>query len=395
MSTALGRLSLAGYFLLGTLVMIFPPLMADAIGEFDLTLGEVGLFFPAQAVGGMFGAFFVGVWSDTIGRRWLVVSSAAVVGLGLAATSLTDQWGLFLAGFIITGIAQSAVSTVVNALAADVNRASQSKGLNILHGVYGLGAAAGPLAIGWMLTSNVSWRSILMAAACSWLVYSVVASLLKYPGVHPQSAGASAAARRFNLQVFQNPTLRRLFVVAFVYNGVSMSLLGWVSVHLQQAGVSPFVATSMIPLFYVGLTAGRFACAPLSERYGYGLTILVCAVGVLVTYPLIVVGQSVATLGLGMLLSGLFISGLFPTALAYGSRAFPSLAGTVTGGLSVGATLGTMIPPWWTGLAAEAWSFQTATAINALLILPLLWVSYRLHRAESKDTAATTKPASV
>lgn len=378
MHSALGRLSIVGYFLLGTVVMIFPPLMASAMEEFKLGLASLGLFFPAKALGGMFGGFFIGLWSDLVGRRWIVFASALALGLGLFAASLTTSWVLFLVAFMLAGVAQSAVATVVNALASDVSESTRGKGLNILHGVYGLGAAVGPLAIAWMLAIDINWRTILMVSALSWLIFGAVSVFF----AHPKIEASSKNGRKFNLALFKHEVFFLLFIIAFVYNGVALSLLGWVSVYLQQAGITQFIATSMISLFYLGMTVGRFACAAISERRGYASTIMICAVGTVVTYPLVVVGQSALWLGIGVLMSGLFVSGLYPTALAYGSRAFPALAGTITGGLSVAMTLGAMLPPWWTGIVAEAWNFQTAVGINFVLVLPLIWVAFRLKRDE-------------
>lgn len=368
--------------------MIFPPLMASAIRDFNLSLGTAGLFFPAQSIGGMVGGLLIGVWSDSVGRRGITLVGTLVVGLGLLATSFATSWAFFLGAFLLTGLAQSAVGTVINALAADVNRSAQGKGLNILHAVYGLGATVGPLLIAGALSVQVNWRIILLVAGVTWIVYGLITSMFTFPRV--QNTGVQV--RKLSFELFKYPTIRWLFVVGFVYNGIAMSLLGWVSVYLQHTGVSPFWATSMIPLFYIGLASGRFVCASFSERYGYAKIILVCAIGTGLVYPLVIVGQTLLGLGLGMLLGGFFISGLFPTALAIGSRSFPSLAGTVTGTLSAGATLGTMIPPWWTGLIAETWSFQTAVIVNGFLLIPLLWVAYRLvrHGDEEKEAVITT-----
>lgn len=92
---------------------------------------------------------------------------------------------------------------------------------------------------------------------------------------------------------------------------------------------------------------------------------------------------------LGVFICGLFIAGLFPTALAYGNRLFPDLAGTVSGTMSVAMILGTMVPPWWTGVAAETWSFQTAIGLNFALVLPLIWIAVRLHRGEAPAERVT------
>lgn len=382
---ALRRFTIFGYFLVGTVIMIFPPLMTSSITEFGLSLAAVGLFFPAKAVGGMFGGFLIGAWSDLIGRNQLFVMSSVVLGGALLGASLSKSWILFLLFFMVSGIAQSAVSTVINAITADINQSSQSKGLNTLHAVYGLGAAVGPLLSAWMLSVDVSWRIVLMVSAGSWIVYGSMALFFTQPRrdkIHSGDGTETAPIGKIDLSLFKHELFALLVAIGFIYNGISMSLLGWVSVYLEQSGVTPFIATSMIPVFYVGMTGGRFVCARFSEHYGYGKTILVCAIGTAFTYPIVAISTTPLLFAIGVFLSGLFISGLYPTAIAFGSRAYPALAGTIAGGISVGATLGMMIPPWWTGLAADTWSFQIAVAINFLFVIPLCWIAYRLVRHE-------------
>src|SRR5690606_7724163 len=82
----------------------------------------------------------------------------------------------------------------------------------------------------------------------------------------------------------------------------------------------------------------------------------------------------------GVFFSGLFLSGLFPTALAIATETFKERAGSVTGVLTTATTAGAMIPPWWTGAIAEAWSFQAALGVNTWMVLMLLLSAAALVR---------------
>ena len=41
-----------------------------------------------------------------------------------------------------------------------------------------------------------------------------------------------------------------------------------------------------------------------------------------------------------------------------------------------------MIPPLWTGVIAEQWSFQGALAVNYLLVLPMIGLAVYLGKKE-------------
>ena len=146
--------------------------------------------------------------------------------------------------------------------------------------------------------------------------------------------------------MLRNAGFLSLFLIAFIYNGVAYSLLGWVAVFMQEsAGLSTFYSISMISVFYVALTAGRFLCAAYAERLGYGATLLILAAGLVLTYPLVVFSTTTAPLVIGIFFTGLTLSGLFPTALAYGTRLYPQQSGAVTGLLNVAMIAGAMLPP--------------------------------------------------
>ena len=188
-----------------------------------------------------------------------------------------------------------------------------------------------------------------------------------------------------NLGMLRNAGFLALFLIAFIYNGVAFSLLGWVALFMQEsAGFSTFSSISMISVFYIALTAGRFLCAAYAERLGYAATLLILAAGLALTYPLVIFSTTAAPLVIGIFLTGLTLSGLFPTALAYGTRLYPQHSGAVTGVLNVAMTIGTMLPPLWTAIFSDLWSFQTALGINYSMALLLLAVCVYLARIEPR-----------
>jgi MFS transporter, FHS family, glucose/mannose:H+ symporter len=387
-----GALGLAGYLFIGTAAVLLPSVMPSITAEFaatGLTLAVIGLIFPAGAVGSILGNVLAGAGSDWFGRRRLVWLAALLLAASLALTATATLWLLFVAGFVVVSAAQGALSTGINALVADANRGARARALNTLHGVYGAGAAVSPLVIGYLLERGVQWRWALGGTALIWLVYAVVAHQL-FRGAGSGAQGAGGPQR--DLGMLRSGPFLALFVIAFAYNGIAVSLLGWIAVMMEQAGgFSIFFSVSMIAIFYVALTIGRFLCAAYTERIGYAQTLFVLAVGITLTYPLVVFDIHSPLVVVGVFLTGLSLSGLFPTVLAYGIRRYPQQAGAVSGTLSVALTVGSMLPPLWTGVIASVWSFQGALAINFLLAPPLILLALYLRRAEHR--LAGSQPA--
>ncbi len=422
-ATALG---LTGYFFIGTAAVLVPSVMPFITSEYmatGLTLAAIGFIFPARAVGGIFGNLLAGVTSDRLGYSKLVWIAALALAASMALTAAARPWLFFLAGFALISIVQSSLTTGINAMVADANRASRARALNVLHGVYAVGATISPLVFGLILEQGVPWRWAMAATGLLWFVYGLGAFLL-YRTVYPPPASAPAPAADepepdseqkktpqtgartsflsstwdtlrdvlySNWVMLRNVGFLSLFLIAFIYNGVAFSLLGWVAVFMQESvGFSIFSSISMISVFYVALTAGRFLCAAYAERLGYAATLLILAVGLALTYPLVVFSTTAAPLVIGIFLTGLTLSGLFPTALAFGTRLYPQQSGAVTGILNVAMIAGSMLPPLWTGLFSDIWSFQTALGINYSMAFLLLVVCLYLARLE-RQTARTNE----
>lgn len=366
-------LGLTGYLFIGTASVLIPSIMPSITNEYQaagLSLAAIGLIFPTRAAGSILGNLLAGVGADQVGYARMVGLASLLLAVALALAGIAHPWLLFLAAFVVISGAQGSLGTGINALTADANPQSRAAALNTLHGVYGIGAALSPLIFGYLIEQGVAWRWMLGGTALIWLVYGLV-SLLLQP--RQEKVAEQRPSQLFDWSMLTSVPFLALFAIAFFYNGIAYSLLGWVALFMQEsAGFSAFFSVSLISIFYVALTVGRFSCAAISERVGYGVTLMGLAVGIAATYPLVVLSSSGLWVAVGIFLTGLSLSGLFPTALAYGSRLFPERSGAVAGMLNVSMTLGAMIPPVWTGVIAEAWSFQAALGVNYVMVAGLL-----------------------
>ena len=154
-------LGLVGYFFIGTAVSLMPSVMPSITREFaasGLTLTAIGLIFPAREVGSFLGNFLSGLGSDLVGRRRLVWIAALLLAAALTLAAVFKLWPLFVFAFVLVSASQASLSTGINAMIADANRAARGRALNTLHGVYGVGAAISPLVIGYFLERGLPWR---------------------------------------------------------------------------------------------------------------------------------------------------------------------------------------------------------------------------------------------
>ena len=372
------------YFLIGFVSVIFAPALPEMIKDFGLSLGQASLIFPARSLGTIVAVYVGGAWSDRIGRKPTIVGGAALLGLGSLGVAWGQSWPLVLAAFLLSSIGQGFVNSSVNALVADLNTDRRGAAFNILHGIYGLGGILGPLAAGAFVMSNQGWRPVFLLSGVLWLASTIFTLVLAFPPVYRGEKGeriavAAAAPRR---RAAGGLLFAGLLSVAFLYNSTAWGLIGWINTYLKERAdiVPQALAAQMIPLFYIALTTGRFTWSRIAEGLGYGRVILLCALGPVVAFPMVIWGSNPWLVSTGVFVCGLFLSGLFPTSLAYATSRRPDITGAIAGTMSVAMSLGTIVVPWLTGIIASRTSFQTGMTFIYLMVWALLAVSMAVSR---------------
>ncbi|NLK07094.1 MAG: MFS transporter [Firmicutes bacterium] len=358
------------YLLVGISNTIIPTLMPLLISDFGLDLKSASVIFPARSIGALVVGLIAGLWLDAAGYKMLAVLGGLLSGVGLFLVAGSPSWAVFVLGFVVIGIAQSGLSTAINTLTADLGAEFRAKRLNFLHGAFSLGALFGP----FLFASAWDWRLAVRLTAVLWCGFGIWALVQTYP----QRQKQQAAKAWHDLRIIKERAMLYCLVIAFTYNGIANGLLGWVTTYFQETGrIVVFLSFGAVSLHYAGVSAGRFTCGFLSSRFKPGQIIMMCGLGGLVGYTLVLTGTSTAFLVAGLLIGGLSLAGLYPTALAHAHSMGSGPRGTVTAFMRIAMSLGSMLPPLWTGLIAAQWGLKAGMAVNGLLFVPLLLVGYQ------------------
>lgn len=147
-------LGVVGIFLLGG---IFAALfgMTSVYGtEKNMSVGEISIFVGIIYIGGMLLQFPIGWVSDRMDRRLLIIGITLAGGLAclLAFSAASNLTIILICSFIIGGVANPLYSLLLaytNDFLDHDDMAAASGGLIF---VSGIGAIAGPLIVGWMMS---------------------------------------------------------------------------------------------------------------------------------------------------------------------------------------------------------------------------------------------------
>lgn len=348
-----------GAFAMGADEFIVAGVLQEIATDLQVTIGAVGLFESAYALGVAIGApLFVAIGAR-VSRPRMLLATAAVFVLGNLVAALGPSYGVIMAGRVISAMAHGAFLGIAAVFAADLVPA-QVKGRAIAIVFAGLtastvlgapiGAAIGR-ALGWRATF---WSLVLMG------VVTLVGLLVMLPrqartartqqdghaghtadahaahtshdgqGEHathaPHGEHGVAAADLEGLDAHalahlggagqaaplgqQLRALRRpavwvsLLMTLLSYGGVFTSYVYLAPQLTEVSGFDPAWVTPLFLLFGVGLFIGNTIGGRLADRYGIAAVVATVAALVLALFGMTFAIQSQATTIVGLLLYG-------------------------------------------------------------------------------------------
>lgn len=236
-------------------------------------------------------------------RRWgtgrLVAASVGLTAAAILGFSACKEFWQLVALAIPYGLGAGAIDSSLNSYVAIHYGARH---MSWLHCCWGVGTSVGPVAMGWALAGPVSWHGgyLVIGIAQALITAVLVCSLPLWkngPGekdVGESAAGNAAGGAAEELgygELLRLPGAGASIASFGCYSALESSCGLWIASLLVLArGVAEAQAASMVALFYVGITAGRFLAGVVADR---------------VAGPqMIRIGQGVIAAGLAALISG-------------------------------------------------------------------------------------------
>ncbi len=328
--------------------------------------------------------------SDRLNSR-LGTGRVTAISVGLTAVALfgfslcTAYWQLCLWA-IPYGLGAGSVDAALNNYVA---LHYESRHMSWLHCMWGLGASAGPVIMGYALARS-SWQggyriiSVLQVVLTAVLVFSL--PLWKRPADAP--GGVEPVHRTFG-QLMQIPGVKEVMICFACYSAVEATAGMWAASYCTlQRGIDAETAAGWASLFYIGITVGRFFSGfitmKLNDRQMIRLGQGVIAVGIaLILLPL---GNGV--LFAGLILVGLGCAPIYPsiiheTPLNFGREV--SMA--MTGIQMAAAYTGTVLLPPLFGVLAQHVSMGLFPLFLLAALVCMTAASERLHVKTAKKRA--------
>lgn len=333
--------------------------------RYGFAYGMTGTLLSMMSIGNLLAGFLMAVLPGKLGMKPSALLLTAGYGVGYGLMGLVSGGGWALAFFLV-GLAKGSVINVCTILVSD-NSTNRTRGMNLMHSCYALGAllcpflitAAAQVSLGLALTLLAGMGGLL------WLVY--LAAPLEGRGKAKQSVTdwSFLRSRRFWL----------LTGLLFCQNASEQSVTGWMVTYFKGSGI----ITGALAAYTVTVMWGATLVARLLIAFVFPFkkprkAMVVMGAGCMVFYFALMQAHSQWAAILLLFAFAFSMAGMNPTAVAS--------AGKMTSVTSMGVMLpaassGAILMPWLIGKVADQAGLAAGMAANlvpcaGLLVLAVL-----------------------
>jgi predicted MFS family arabinose efflux permease len=207
-----------------------------------------------------------GLLLDRVGRKPVLVMGLACMTAGLIGIATAPSLGIALAWTFLLGLGWGCQDVTLNVFVADLYPEDRNAALNLTNVFFGLGALAGPLAVGAALTTLDSPQPVLLLLAGLAALAVIFFLVLRFPPMPAAPQGTSAGRRA--LGVLREGYVLLTALMFFLYVGLEIGFGGWAySFAIEGAHLDAGIAALVVSVYWIAFTVGRAAAGFASRRW--------------------------------------------------------------------------------------------------------------------------------
>ena len=355
--------------------------------QFDVPVSYAGIISMIIALGTVVSSLQSDRLTRKLGTGKVTALSVCMTAMALFGFSISHSFWMLCLWAVPYGLGAGSVDASLNNYVA---LHYESRHMSWLHCMWGVGAAAGPYIMGYVLTAGWGWNSGYHIIAVLQIVLTIILlcslPLWKERPTEVLQDGKVQTAKALSLrEALQLAGAKEILVCFFCYCAIETTAGLWASSYLTlHKGVPASTAAKFASMFYIGITVGRalsgFLTMKLNDVQMIRLGEVIIGIGIVVM--LLPFGQNLSLAGL--ILIGLGCAPVYPcvihsTPAHFGADKSQSIIGIQMACAYVGTCL---MPPVF-GLIAN----HLTVALLPVYLLIILVLMVIMHELLCKKTA--------
>ena len=349
------------------------PLYSSAIGANDTVIGLIAAFSP---LAGILFSFPVGVLSDHLGRRRLLILSGAVfLSAPLLYLFITDPLWLIPVRFF-HGTATAILGPVISAVIAERFPTNKGEMLGQYASATLIGRTIAPLAGGAIITyfmmspGLLPYRIVYVTAALAAVPVFIMTLMYHENRSSTIDVLPFAVFRESFITFFSNPRLRGTACVDMATYFAFGSFETFLPVFLSGKGIDPYQTGIIFAVQVVIIAATKPFFGRIADKVDKRIQI---AAGLLITGCSVAVIPAASSFGMFLLVSAIFGLGMSISTVATSAYiadiARKEQLGASMGALSSIMDIGQSAGPFITGVVITAAGYSTGFLASFILVI--------------------------
>lgn len=331
--------------------------------ELSVPVSYSGIIFMIIACGTIISSLQSDQLTKKFGTGRVTAFSVLMTAAALLGFSVSDSYLELCLWAIPYGLGAGSVDASLNNYVA-LHYASRH--MSWLHCMWGIGATLGPYIMGRMLSGGESWIrgyrliALLQAALTAVLFFSIPLWNRGDRGKDSRQAvldseEAEANVRLSIAEILHIPGAKEIMTAFFCYSALEQTVSLWASSYLVlHHGLPAETAAGFAGLFFIGITAGRFASGFLTIRFNDSQMIRMGTVLILAGAAAFLLPLGTGTARLGLILTGLGCAPVYPSIIHSTPANFGAeRSQAIIGVQMASAYIGTCLMPPLFGLIAN------------------------------------------
>jgi fucose permease len=372
---------LFNFMLFGISLSIISASVPQIIRTYNWSYTLTGLILAAGSIGYFLSTFLCGFLVHHFAPKKVLLAGLVIEALGLFFFA---RWAFYLANLILIfliGFGQGAMEVISNYEVIKIEKPGESRLMSLMHAFFCLGAIIGPLGVGSLIQSGLSWNLIFRIVG--FLVVCMGISVLIVPFI--RQVDIANGEENEGVRVLAQPLLLLFFFILLLYVGSEFGVSNWISEYFVKV-LQSSVATGafMVSILWIGIFAGRFFISAIRWGLGQELILLFLTSSCTIFLLFAILNKNAVSVAVFTFFTGLGYSGIYPVVMAMVGKNYKN--GVAVGFASTGGGIGSFSFPFVTAIIADAIGLRRGfiffVFLNALMIGLSLVVAKKAERFE-------------